>query len=631
MSESLRIADHLWNDAEALVDRVEHSSRVETAQQVVFDQLTGELARLSAADSVTLLVVEHGKTTTLSRNGSATTAAVSPANGDRSPTARWISPLCLEAQATLSPDTKLGLSLCFLHPVDGTLSQPLCELSETLLTIATTVYLRGRFAELTSRMDDQSRRDRVLDQLNQGNDLSESFAAISAVIASETGCDRVCLLSLSADRFRLIASSSQPHVDRRARQVRLLERLVKQSCDTADQFDFVVGYPSDRSIRFEQTLQEYVTAAGSREIRIEVVRSHDETLPANRVIAAIMLERFQLQDSDTAVTERFDRLRSPVQSAIRRAVQRSQISWSTLAGRLAAARTSRRTGLLACALVLLGVAVAMIPVELKIPVEGRLVAAKHQRVFAPADSVVSELLVEHGQKVSQGQELVLLRSARLDQQQRQVEGDLETAQTRLAIATATKSGASGSRGSAEHASIATASSDEQVLKSEISGLQKQLDQINQQQSQLRITSPIDGVVDRWNLRQSLHGRPVVHGHFLMELRSLAEGWVVELDVPDSDSLYVAEAQASAPCVVTFRLRSNPDRPYRGSLRELSNAAQLDAAGNPVVPATLDFGDHQDAGVRSGATVTAKIHCGSRPLAAVWFRSLIEWSRRIDWL
>jgi hypothetical protein len=676
MSESIRIAEHLWNDAELLVERIEHACRVEMSGQLVYDAITGELLPVAGAVLAELWVTDRARRRTLSRCGMSVSASPSatsdldatsvsrppseslpPATGRNAamrraafesvvdvsgkidplsapkygpPVAEWSDRLQLSAREQISPQVVIGLQLQFDKAVDGTLSRPLCELAETLLSLASGVYLRQQFAELAAAVDSQHHRDGVLDRLNDGANLRESLAMIAATIADEISSDRVSMLQVDGRRVRMIASSTQPSVDRRARQVRLLESLVAAVLRRQNKFQFAVGQAeSDQHLdsRLSHALNEYLAESGTREIHIEAVDEATSDTDRGGIIGAIAMERFRLGDSEHDQALEFEQLRTPALAAIGRAFLRDQVSWPVIFGRLAGSKPSKRFRWIAAASAFLIIALCLVRGELKVPAEGRLAAAQHQRLYAPADGVISVLHVGNGEPVTAGAPLLEIRSTDLNQQQRQLEGALATAKTRLAAVVASRSRPAS--GNTDRNANGFSSSSEQVLETEIAGLAAQLELVEQQQGELTVTSPIAGHVDRWDLQQSLAGRPVVHGQFLLDVTSKTNGWVVELDVPDVESRYVVDAQTVQPCRVTFRLRSNPDRPYAGELQHVSGTTQFDRSGRSVLRCTLPI-SQDDQEFRPGATVIAQIHCGSRPLGFIWFRSLIGWARQVDW-
>ena len=174
--------------------------------------------------------------------------------------------------------------------------------------------------------------------------------------------------------------------------------------------------------------------------------------------------------------------------------------------------------------------------------------------------------------------------------------------------------------------------DQQVLKTKIAGLKKQLELVNQQQADLQITSPIDGTVDRWDLQQSLPSKPVRHGEYLVDVAATDQGWTVQLDIPDHESGYVIDRQANQPCDVSMRLRSDPANEFSAKVDSVAKTAMLSDSRKPIVHASASIPvQHDNDAFRSGATVQAYIHCGKRSLGVVWFRGIVQWARQRGWL
>ncbi len=88
------------------------------------------------------------------------------------------------------------------------------------------------------------------------------------------------------------------------------------------------------------------------------------------------------------------------------------------------------------------------------------------------------------------------------------------------------------------------------------------------------TAVFDGLVDRWDLTQSLQSRPVAYGQYLLDIISETDGWTIELDVPEQHVNYVLQQQQVMPCRCSFRLRSDPTRVYQGTINEIAGVANL---------------------------------------------------------
>ena len=256
---------------------------------------------------------------------------------------------------------------------------------------------------------------------------------------------------------------------------------------------------------------------------------------------------------------------------------------------------------------------------------------KRSHVFAPVEGIVDDVLVVNGQKVQQGQALLLLRSPALELEQKAIEGNLATARTRLAALQALRSRGDSSTSTRE----ASSSASEQVLKAEIKGLEQQSELLMRQIATLEVKSPIDGNVERWDLGQSLVARPVTHGQYLVDVISSTEGWRLELDLPDAEVNYLLQQHRQEPCAVSFRVRSDPTRVHRGTVSEISEVAHVDARGRSLIRATVELDESSLSGVtqsfRSGADVLAQVHCGQRSVGFVMFRGIIEWWRSQSWI
>jgi hypothetical protein len=459
--------------------------------------------------------------------------------------------------------------------------------------------------------------------LHDGIGLADSFASIASAVASAISVDRVTLLRPKSSRYRLIAASTQTKVDRGQRQVRFLERLTETATRQSSCFSFKVGEPGDPNAKVCDVLDEYLDHSGCREILVESI-VNEQAEP----IAAMVLERFRIPTDDPrSIASRLAPLRQPVRDAVRSAIDRENASWGLIASRLVGKSRQSSVGYAAIGLSLVVLASCLIPATLKIPVQGRLVAAKRSHVFAPSEGIVAEVPVRNGQQVQQGDTLLAMHSPGLDLQKRHLEGALSTAQVRLNSLLAQRSdGGGGARRDREM----SLSAEEQVLKTEIVGLEKQLQLLRQQHAGLTITSPIDGQVDCWDLQRSLTARPVKHGQLLLDVISSSDGWIIELDLPEKNVNYVLDAQRREPCRFTFRLRSNPTTIHEGSIEQIADVAHLSPQGRSIIRTTSRLGSDAPGELRHGTTVIAQIHCGRHPLGFVWLRGLIQWFRTQAW-
>lgn len=640
MSNPTHRNDGIWKDAEALIERVELSARGNAELTAFFDDIVGGLRLTTRASAVTLAVGNSDELVLLARSGVILHAAEADGNpaelfgiptNEASPDftshCRWFDGELgsrLNVCQRLQADRWLQLDFCFEVPLDLSVRGPIGELAEVLLDLTAPVVLRDELEELQRRVNTRTDRDSLIRGLNQGIGLTDSFGSIATTLASACQFDRVSLLQCRGKRFRLVTTSAQQKVVRRARQIRLMERLVGVVLSESDSFEHQVGNVAEFDVDVSDALEIYCNQSGFREIYIRLVRDPQRYQP----VAVIVVERFQAAESEfERIQQQMQTLLSPLEDAVRDALQREDSGWALIASRVWSPANRKKIVGSIVTLVILTVAALFVPMELRLSVEGRVLATEQSRLFSPTEGVVSALAVANGESVGKGAVLMHLRSPALDLQRRTVEGSLATAETRLVALTAMRSRGNAVSNREREAEVAV---DERVLRKEIEGLNAQLVLLERQQANLTIRSPMDGLVDRWDLTQALQSRPVTHGQYLLDVISETGGWTIELDLPEQHINYVLQQQRVTPCRCSFRLRSDPTRTYQGAITGIAGVANLAATGEAVVPATFALKAEQMGDLRDGATVIAQVECGKYSMGFVVFRGLIQWYRSNPW-
>ena len=640
MADPQHRSDSVWKDAEALIERVEIAARGNIDPASFFDDLVSGLRLTTHATAVTFSVAECDHLLLLARSGvllhaeaegeSKTEPQFSPASdesGDFASHCHWSDSdfgSQLKVSQRLQSERYLHLDFCFDEAVELGVREPLGELSAVLLDLAAPVVLRDELTELRRRVDTRTKRDMLIRDLNQGIGLSDSFASIASVLAATCRMDRVSLLQYRGQRFRLVTTSARQKVARRARQIRLMERMVDVVTSSSEPFSYEIGSAVQLEPTVSDALEPYINQSGCREIHIRAIREPGDQPPS----AALVVERFQAAETDQErISHQVQTILDPLEDAVRGALRREDSGWGFVAARLMNVRNRRRLAVLGSLFAMLVLAACFVPMELRLPVEGRIEATRQSRLFAPSEGIVSEIPVENGSRVNKGDVLVTLRSPALDLQRRTVEGTLATAQTRLASLTVMRSRGGAASNREREAMVAA---EEQVIQKEIEGLNAQLELLRHQQASLTITSPMDGLVDRWDLTQSLQSRPVSHGQYLLDVISESDGWTVDLDIPEKNVNYVLKQQQAKGCHCTFRLRSDPTKTYEGEIEQIAEIANLQATGQSIVHARFSMESGKKNDLRDGATVIAQVECGQYPLGFVAFRSLIQWYRSNPW-
>jgi hypothetical protein len=100
--------------------------------------------------------------------------------------------------------------------------------------------------------------------------------------------------------------------------------------------------------------------------------------------------------------------------------------------------------------------------------------------------------------------------------------------------------------------------------------------------------------------------------------------VAELDVPDDEIGQVLNAQASSKDMpVTFQLATNRGVDFHGVIRRIASRTENGVDDRPIVRITVDVDEKAIGELRPGATIFAKINCGRRKVAYVWFHDVVE--------
>ncbi len=97
--------------------------------------------------------------------------------------------------------------------------------------------------------------------------------------------------------------------------------------------------------------------------------------------------------------------------------------------------------------------------------------------------------------------------------------------------------------------------------------EKQLKLLKEKQQQLVITSPIDGQINTWQLRELLLHRPVRQGQVLMNVADTGGEWEAELDMPENRMGHVATArkQLRPDLPVRFFVATSPGDEHHGTV------------------------------------------------------------------
>ena len=480
--------------------------------------------------------------------------------------------------------------------------------------------------------------------------------ATAFVLANEArriiGCDRVSVLVRRRRKLRLEAVSGQESVERRASAVQAIESLVRVVATAGDP----LWHPDpaqELPPQIEEELEHYIDESHATALAIiplekprptpvvkpggvdavAVARAEAPIGTAPEPIGALVAEWFSSSSFDPGKKARVDLVAEHGKVAISNALTHTGLPFYgliDLMGKsrvLTTARNLPRTVLAGLATLAGLAALILIPAELRLEGKGTLEPVHRRDVFAGIDGVVEKLEtgLEHGAGVTQGQLLATLRNT-----------DLEVALTDVL----------GRKASSEEQLVATRralledkkiSADEKTrLAGRAAQLQREIESLEQQRKlydtkkhDLEVRSPIDGVIVTWQVRDRLTLRPVEKGQSLMSIADKTGPWELEVHMPDDRLGHINRAalvakQAGRDLTVDYILATDPGTRHYGTVKEIHEQAEVRGeAGNTVlVRVTIDPERHEKEELGAGATVTARIACGKRPLGYVWFHDVL---------
>jgi multidrug efflux pump subunit AcrA (membrane-fusion protein) len=261
------------------------------------------------------------------------------------------------------------------------------------------------------------------------------------------------------------------------------------------------------------------------------------------------------------------------------------------------------------------------PASFDLEGRGTLEPVIRREVFAAVDGVVADVPVEHGQSVAAGQTLVELRST----------SDLDVAVADLVgkkLATRERM-ASIERALLGDQRIAVDEQDRLSgqlfqLRKTAQSIDAQLELYEQKRQQLIVTSPIAGQVMTWHVQDRLLHRPVRKGQSMLTVVDANDAWELELHMPERRMGHIGRAAAKfdEPLEVKFMLATHPGEEFVGTVSEIDRVADEGDEG-PTVLVRVAIDKSQLPDLRPGASVTARIDCGTRPLGYVWFHDVWE--------
>ncbi len=442
-------------------------------------------------------------------------------------------------------------------------------------------------------------------------------------------CDRLSVVRIEQDTCSIYAVSGVATIEKRAKQVRLLETLVAVVARRGQSFH----YPSSEleAPQLTEVLQEYLDASHTELIWILLIkrsRSDGEfRLPhESQSIGALVIENFAAKETPK-LNQRSELLFEHATIAFRNANEYSNMPLRRLSESLqvwaALYRTYRFKLVIGTAVGLIGLSLAMIvPADLNIDATGTIQPVSMRHLYAPANGEVVKVHFSHQSEVQTGTVLLEIRSRELELRKEELLTAHASTQEKLRGIEVSrllnrKTNTSGSLSPLE------LSANESELREVVASQKAQLSVLNDMLASLQLKSPMNGRVISWDQAETLEHRPVQIGQKLISIAELIGDGRLQLRVLDEDTRHVINARRNQAegLRVTFSLASAPGVKRSAVVTQIGTTVEtLTEQGATLrVDAVVDAAEMVD--VRPGATANARIHCGRTSIGYVWTRRL----------
>ena len=242
--------------------------------------------------------------------------------------------------------------------------------------------------------------------------------------------------------------------------------------------------------------------------------------------------------------------------------------------------------------------------EYRVAASATLEGSVQRAVVAPIDGYIATATMRAGDLVKAADVMGTLEDKDLQLEQIKLQGQREqvTKEYRSALASRDRSEA-------------------RVLSARLRQTDAQLELIREQLSRTQLTAPIDGMIVKGDLSQSL-GSPVEQGTVLFEIAPLDEYRII-LQVDERDILEVSEGQQGQ-----LALTAMPGETLKFDVTRITPVSSQEHGSNTFrVEARLHESSQQ---LRPGMEGTGKIVVGPRRLIWIWTHTLVDWLRLKLW-
>lgn len=471
-------------------------------------------------------------------------------------------------------------------------------------------------------------------------DYKETAFAIANESRRLLKCDRVSFAKWNGSSCKVIAVSSQDRFDNRANVIKKLGKLATLSVK-GNVPVWITGNTEGIAPEIVRRINDYLDESHCRTLAViplhKKIEDNNELefKPSQRKkpvkLGALIVEFFDTDVGEEKIADQVALVRNHAQIAAGNSLEHSQIFLRPLWKRMGElshflfrdhyAKTMTALGALALFILLL----IFFPAELKMRVSGVMQPEIRRNIFAKTEGTVEKVHVDQGDLVSAEDALIELSNPDLDIRMEETKGQLRVIDQQIKEIRAQVSRTERRQ---EQDTIAMWGQVEQ-LESQKENLASRLDLMKKKKSMQTIISPISGTVVTWEAEKRLTDLPISKNQFVLSIADFEGAWQAELRIPQNQVGYIVaamEKDSGEDLDVEFRVATNPNLLVMGKLIRLADRTDPGQSGVPEFRAVVaaDISELKD--LRPGAGLTAKIHCGKRPLGFVWFYQIIDFMR-----
>ena len=492
-------------------------------------------------------------------------------------------------------------------------NQVFCDLANEIATQVESFEILRRGDHRPKSVEQLTQITHLVQNLGKSNGLEELAYHFVNDVAKITRSSRVTLLTTAG---KLLAISGVAGGERRTGLSRSLSTIARQAIASRGSVEWANGELLVDGPRSPRGLKVAIENLGTPIGFAVPLKSED------RVNGVVLLEYLE-DDAQAASVERRELINETLKFAtpvFSRAISVNSIPAigfaNFLFNRILVRPVSSIVKLTVVGVMLMVALFVLFGVQrpFEISAQGVLQVSESHNIFAPVQGEVDQVLVGEGNNVSADQIVAILKSADIDEEFVEVEGELAEAQQQLRNLIL----GDDNEGSIDELEAIRARNAAEAarLKIRIETLQQRQEFLTLKQKRMTLHAPIAGQVTTPDLEQRLIARPLNRGDVMMTISNTEGPWELELLVPDNCVQYITQWQQQnqdKPVIVKFRLVSASEQMFKGELREFDFRAELNADQSAsFAKAIVDLDETELKEVlRLGSRVYGKFECGEK--------------------